>query len=56
MPFEDPRMDWIALADLPKARLTLRSTLVLPPSSPLTANTAMLAALKQLSELPSSEG
>lgn len=56
MPFEDPRMDWISLADLPKARLTLRSTLVLPPSRALTANTAMLDALKQLSELPSSEG
>lgn len=50
MPFEQPRMDWIALGDLPSAHLTLRSTLVLPPSRPLQKNTRMLARLQALQE------
>ncbi len=50
MPFEDPRMEWLALSELPKAKLTLRSTLVLPPSRTMQPNTAMLAALQQLQE------
>ncbi len=50
MPFEDPRMEWIPLSALPLAHLTLRSTLVLPPSRCLQPNSAMLAALQRLSE------
>jgi uncharacterized protein YabN with tetrapyrrole methylase and pyrophosphatase domain len=50
MPFETPRMDWIALAELPQARLTLKSTLVLPPAQPLQKNAQMLARLKALQD------
>jgi len=48
MPFEQPRMDWISLGDLPTVRLTLKSTLVLPPSQPLQKNTQMLARLQAM--------
>ncbi len=54
MPFEQPRMDWIALGDLPTAHLTLRSTLVLPPSRSLQKNTQMLARLQALQTLQES--
>jgi len=50
MPFEQPRMEWIPLGDLPKARLTLKSTLVLPPSQPLQKNARLLAQLQALQE------
>lgn len=50
MPFEEPRMEWLTLSALPKARLTLRSTLVLPPSQTLQPNLSLLAALKLLNE------
>lgn len=52
MPFEQPRMDWLQLADLPKARLTLKSTLVLPPALPLQKNDLMLARLQALQSIP----
>lgn len=50
MPFEDPRMEWLPLSALPSAQLTLRSTLVLPPSQSMLPNPAMLAALARLNE------
>ncbi len=50
MPFETPRMEWIRLSDLPKARLTLKSTLVLPPSQQLQCNTQLMARLKALQD------
>jgi uncharacterized protein YabN with tetrapyrrole methylase and pyrophosphatase domain len=50
MPFETPRMDWIALADLPNARLTLKSTLILPPAKPLQKNARILAQLATLQD------
>jgi hypothetical protein len=52
MPFEQPRMDWIQLADLPTARLTLKSTLVLPPAKALQKNDWMLARLQALQSMP----
>ena len=53
MPFEDPRMEWMPLSALPTARLTLRSTLVLPPSQSLQPNPIMLAALERLNVMAS---
>ncbi len=50
MPFQQPRIDWLALADLPVARLTLQSTLVLPPAQALVPNQPMLAKLAALAE------
>lgn len=50
MPFDTPRMDWITLAELPQARLTLKSTLVLPPAQALQKNAPMLARLKALQD------
>lgn len=50
MPFETPRMDWIALAELPQARLTLKSTLVLPPAQPLQKNAQILSRLAVLQD------
>ena len=50
MPFETPRMDWIALAELPQALLTLKSTLVLPPAQPLQKNAQILSRLAVLQD------
>lgn len=48
MPFEVPRIDTIRLADLPVSRLTLQSTLVIPPAFALRKNTEILARLQAI--------
>ena len=50
MPFEYPRIEWISLGDLPAAKLTLKSTLVLPPAKPLQKNVQVLARLQALQQ------
>ena len=48
LPVAAPRIDVVALRDLPRAALALQSTLVLPPARPLQHNQAMLARLAGL--------
>lgn len=48
LPIHPPRIETVALRDLPEAGLTLQSTVVLPPSRPLRQNHAMLARLSDL--------
>jgi siroheme synthase len=48
LPVRAPRIDVVALRDVPRAGLTLQSTLVLPPARPLQQNHAMLARLAEL--------
>ena len=45
LPFQQPRIDTIALSDLPFASLKAISTLMIPPSKKLTLNQQMLAKL-----------
>lgn len=48
LPIHAPRIETVALRDLPRAALKLQSTLVLPPARPLQQNSAMLARLAEL--------
>ena len=45
LPIQSPRIDWISLKDLPRAKLSMISTLLIPPVHSLTVNTAMLEKL-----------
>ena len=48
LPIARPRIESIALRDLPAVPLGMASTLVLPPSQPLRPNPAMLSRLAEL--------
>ena len=47
---ETKRIEWLKLSDLPKARMTLTTTLVIPPAVKLQRNEQMLAKLAALDE------
>lgn len=49
-PLQSPRIETLALRDLPAASLAAHSTLVLPPATPLRRNEALLARLDSLDE------
>ncbi len=48
LPIHRPRMDTVALRDLPATTLGLAATLVLPPAVPMARNPDMLARIAQL--------
>ncbi|KFN49429.1 SAM-dependent methyltransferase [Arenimonas composti] len=48
LPIQRPRIEQVALRDLPQAALSLASTLVLPPARPLQQNPDILARLAAL--------
>ena len=48
LPFARPRIESIALRDLPGAALGMASTLVLPPSQPMRPNPAMLLRIAEI--------
>jgi len=48
LPIEKPRIQRIALSDLPGTTLTAEQTIVLPPAAPLKPNLAMRARLEEL--------
>ena len=52
LPIHAPRIERIRLDDLPAARLTPRSTLVLPPAAALQHNRDVLARLDALAAVP----
>jgi len=50
LPIEQPRIQRLALRDLPNATMTAEETVVLPPAGPLKINTAIRQRLKDLDE------
>ncbi len=48
---DSPRIETIALSDLPRTKLSLESTLVVPPAMPLESNQAGVAALEALERI-----
>lgn len=48
LPIQAPRIDTLALRDLPRASLHLHTTLVVPPARPMQRDEAMLARLDAL--------
>ena len=48
LPISRPRIETVALRDLPGVALTMASTLVLPPCQPMQPNPAMLARIAEL--------
>lgn len=48
LPIERPRINRLALRDLPNAKLTAEETVVLPPAAPLKLNLAMRERLAEL--------
>ncbi len=53
LPIEKPRIERLALRDLPDANLTAEETVVLPPAAPLKLNVAMRQRLAELDKLHS---
>ena len=48
LPIQQPRIERIALSDLPKAQMDLKTTLVIPPATVAKANQLILDKLKTL--------
>jgi hypothetical protein len=48
LPIQQPRIERIALSDLPKAQMDLKTTLVIPPATVAKANQVILDKLKAL--------